>query len=244
MAANFQLQKAAADFRMHKGIGPAEPIRLKSWLPKLGVVAVFKPLSDDFSGMAIKHAEQRFMIINCSHRISKQHFTAAHELYHLFIQQSFVSEISNTGLFDKKNKIEYEADCFAAYLLLPETALLAMIPSQELSKNKISLSTIVQLEQYFACSRTALLFRLADMDLIELKQYEKFKKGVQHSAEMLGYDSSLYLPGNKGLVIGDYGVRAKALLERGLISETHFLNLMRDIGKDLEKLPKKNDTQE
>jgi Zn-dependent peptidase ImmA (M78 family) len=244
MASNFYLQKAASDFRTQNGLGATEPIRLNSWLPKLGVVAVFRPLSESFSGMAIKHDSQRFIIVNSNHRVSKQHFTTAHELYHLFIQKDFVSEVSNTGQFDKKNKIEYEADCFAAYLLLPENGILSIIPSHELVKNKISLSTIVQIEQHFACSRSALLFRLADMDLIDLKHYADFTKGVQRSAEVLGYDASLYQPGNEGLVIGDYGVRAKHLLDQGLISESHFISLMNDIGKDLENLPNPNEPEE
>jgi Zn-dependent peptidase ImmA (M78 family) len=244
MANNYILQKSAADFRTSKGIGACEPIRLKSWLPKLGIVAVFRPLSEHFSGMALKQDEQRFMVINSNHRLSKQHFTIAHELYHLFIQTEFSSEISNAGQFDKKDKVEYEADCFAAYLLLPENCLLSQIPSSELGKNKISLSTLVQIEQYFACSRRALLFRLNSMDLIDVKHYEAYAKGVQRSAELLGYDTSLYQPGNKGLVIGDYGVRAKNLLDKQLISETHFLSLMSDIGKDLENLPKDNEPEE
>ena len=244
MANNFPLQKAAADFRIRHGMGACEPIRMKSWLPKLGVVALFKPMSPNFSGMAIKHGDYNFIMINSNHRISKQHFTIAHELYHLFEQNDFVSEISNAGRFDKKDLIEYEADWFAAYLLMPEDCLLSLIPKPELAKNKITLTTLVQIEQYFACSRSALLIRLDAMDLIDYSRYEMFTKGVKHSAEMLGYDTSLYEPGNEGLVIGDYGARAKKLFEAGTISESHFVSLMLDIGKDIEHLANDNEQEE
>lgn len=244
MQNNYPLQKAASDFRIRNGIGACEPIRMKSWLPKLGVLALFKPMSDNFSGMAIKHGEHRFIIINANHRLSKQHFTIAHELYHLFIQEVFVSEISNAGRFDKKDKVEYDADWFAAYLLMPEECLLSLIPKPELAKNKITLTTIVQIEQYFACSRHALLIRLDAMGLIDLARYADYKMGVKHSAELLGYDTTLYEAGNKDLVIGDYGARAKRLFDDGVISESHFISLMNDIGKDIENLANDNEQEE
>jgi Zn-dependent peptidase ImmA (M78 family) len=240
---NYYLQKEASDFRIKNGIGAAEPIRLKSWLPKLGVLAMFEPMSDNFSGMAIKTAKHKFMIVNSNHRVSKQHFTIAHELYHLFIQKDFTSEFSNAGKFNKKDKVEYEADWFAAYLLMPEEGLLSLIPKEELNKNKIALSTIVKIEQYFACSRLALLFRLDGMGLIDFSKYQEFTKGVQHSAELLGYDPSLYEKGNGGLIIGDYGSKAKKLFDQEIISESDFISLMNDIGKDIQNL-RMDDEQE
>lgn len=233
---NYQLQKAASDFRIKNGIGACEPIRMKSWLPKLGVIAVFKEMTDKFSGMALKTGDYRFIIINSEHRVSKQHFTIAHELYHLFIQEDFTYEFSNAGQFNKKNKIEYEADWFAAYLLMPEDCLLSLIPKNELAKNKITLATIVKIEQYFACSRMSLLIRLDGMNLIDFHKYDLYTRGVEQSALMFGYDNALYQKGNAGLVIGDYGAKAKKLFDDNKISESHYIDLMKDIWKDVENL--------
>lgn len=233
---NYQLQKAASDFRIKNGIGACEPIRMKSWLPKLGVIAVFKEMTDKFSGMALKTGDYRFIIINSEHRVSKQHFTIAHELYHLFIQEDFTYEFSNAGQFNKKNKIEYEADWFAAYLLMPEDCLLSLIPKNELAKNKITLATIVKIEQYFACSRMSLLIRLEGMNLIDFNKYDSYTRGVEQSALMFGYDTTLYNKGNAGLVIGDYGAKAKKLFDDNKISESHYIDLMKDIWKDVENL--------
>ncbi|UKJ06310.1 ImmA/IrrE family metallo-endopeptidase [Solitalea lacus] len=237
------MQVEASQFRLIQGIGVSEPIRLKSWLPKLGVVALFRPLSDNFSGMAVKQGEQKFIIINSEHRLSKQHFTVAHELYHLFIQKDFTAEVSHAGRFDKKDKTEFEADWFAAYLLMPEDGILSLIPKEELSKNKISLSTLVKIEQYFACSRTALLIRLEKLGLIDYSKYEAYTKNVIASALMLGYDDTLYKKGNENLVIGDYGVRAKKLFDKGTISESHFISLMNDIGVDISRITNDNEQE-
>lgn len=233
MAFNYNLQKAAAQFRAQNGIGPCDPIRLKSLMMKLGVMVMFKPLSDRFSGMAIKNGDFRCMLINSNHRISKQHFTMAHELYHLYIQADFSSEISITGKFDKSNKIEYNADCFAAFLLMPEEGILALVPEQELAKNKITLATIVKIEQYYACSRASVLFRLSEIRLIDYRKYKDFTQNVQQTAMLLGYDGDLYKSGNHDLLITNYGAKAKDLFDREIISESHFVSLMEDIGIDV-----------
>ena len=80
----------------------------------------------------------------------------------------------------------------------------------------------VWIEQYFACSRTALLLRLDGIGLIDYKKYEQYTRNVKHSAAILGYDTSLYDKGNEGLVIGDYGAKAKKLFDVGKISESQY----------------------
>jgi hypothetical protein len=89
----------------------------------------------------------------------------------------------------------------------------------------------------------ALLFRLDGMGLIDFSKYQEFTKGVQHSAELLGYDPSLYEKGNGGLIIGDYGSKAKKLFDQEIISESDFISLMNDIGKDIQNL-RMDDEQE
>lgn len=236
MPVNYYLQNAAAKFRAQNGIGPCDPIRLKSLVLKLGIMVMFKPLSEKFSGMAIKNGNLKCMLINSNHRLSKQHFTIAHELYHLFIQTDFTSEISNAGNFDKANRTEYNADCFAAYLLMPDEGVISLVPEVELFKNKITLATVVKIEQYFACSRASVLFRLDAIGLIDNRKYISFKENVKQSAMLLGYDSDLYKPGNHNLVITNYGVKAKNLYDREIISESHFISLMEDIGIDITSI--------
>lgn len=228
------LQKRAAQFRLDNGIGTCEPIRLRSWLLKLNVLTIFKPMSEKFCGMAYKEGNSRFILVNSNHSIGKQHFTIGHELYHHFVQEDFKSMSCTTGFFNKKDKTEYDADWFSAFLLLPEDCLLNLIPSNELSKNKLTLPTIVKIEQYFACSRRAVLHRLDNMDLINYSNYEKYTIGVKNSAISLGYDKKLYESGNDGLVIGDYGQRVKKLFENEVISESHYFSLFNDIGIDVE----------
>lgn len=228
-----KIEKQAAEFRQKYGFTSSDPIRLKSLLIKLNVITIFKPLSDNFSGMAIKVEDNHFILINSKHSIGRQHFTICHELYHLYIQENFTPHHCQTATFNKKNKIEYSADLFAAYLLMPNEGIISLIPDEQLKKDKITLETILKIEHYFSCSRTALLYRLKEMQLISNKTFEEYKKNIILTARKYGYDNSLYKSGNKGVVIGDFGTLAKQLFDKEKISEGHYAELMNSIGFDI-----------
>lgn len=233
-------EKAANEFRSDNGLAITEPIRLKSLLQKLNVITVFAPLSENFSGMALKaiteKETERFMLINSNTSLGKQHFTICHELYHLYIQKDFTSQICTTGLFNKIDKNEYLADVFASYLLLPTDALLQYVPNEELSKNNISIRTILFIEHFFSCSRSALLYRLKKLKLIDADFYTSFNKNIIREALENGYSIDLYKPGNKNVVIGDYGGIARTLFEKQIISQSHYYSLLMDLGIDISKL--------
>ncbi|MCL6261585.1 ImmA/IrrE family metallo-endopeptidase [Aquiflexum sp. TKW24L] len=243
MGSELLLEKVANAFRSDNRIGSEDPIRLKSLLSRLNVITVFRPLGSEFSGMAVKITDSaeafRFMLVNSNHSLGKQHFTICHELYHLFIQKEFSSRRCITGLFDVKDKVEYQADIFAAYLLLPENGILGLIPNEELAKNKISLKTLLKIEQYYSCSRGALLFRLKSLKLIDGIKYNEFNTGIKKSALTYGYGTDLYEPGNENQFLGDYGSIANELFQKELISESHYMSLLLDLGLDeldIEKL--------
>ncbi|MDP4184235.1 MAG: ImmA/IrrE family metallo-endopeptidase [Bacteroidota bacterium] len=229
------LQKKVNQFREQNGISSSDAIRLKSLLLKLNVLTLFRPLTEGFSGMSLKIKDRaKFMLVNSNHSIGRQHFTIAHELYHLFVQEKFEIHQCKTGLFDKKNKEEYNADYFASCLLMPENGIYQMIPDQELGSKKISLQTVIKLEQYFAVSRSSMLYRLRMLDLLNVSTYESLKSfKAAITAQQYGYDTSLYKAGNLNVVVGDYGEKAKMLFDSEKISEGHYLELMQQIGVDI-----------
>jgi Zn-dependent peptidase ImmA (M78 family) len=232
---NVILQKKANLFRERNGISSSEAIRLKSLLLKLNVLTVFKPLADGFSGMSLKiNDSARFILINSSHSLGRQHFTIAHELYHLYIQEKFEIHQCKTGLFDTKNKEEYNADYFASCLLMPEIGIHELIPDEELNKKKISLQSIIKLEQYFSVSHSSMLVRLKMLGLLDQKAFDYYKTfKATETAQQYGYDTSLYKEGNQNVVVGNYGEKAKMLFDKEKISEGHYLELMQQIGIDI-----------
>ncbi len=236
------IEKYSNSFRTQNGIGSRDPIRLKSLLSQLNVITIFRPLRENISGMAIKVndgvEEVRFMLINSDHNIGKQNFTICHEMYHLFVQKDFTSIHCITGQFKKDSGEEYIADVFASILLLPEEGVKSLIPEKELAKDKISLKTILKIEHFFTCSRSALLYRLKELQLITSTGYDKYCQDVKWSAVKYGYSTDLYESGNSNLVIGNYGELARELFEKELISETHYISLLKELGMNGESLEK------
>ncbi len=226
------IEKKAIAFRQGNGFSLTEPIRLKSLLLKKNVLTIFKPLSEAFSGMAVRVKDHRFMMVGTNQSIGRQHFTIGHELYHLFIQENFTSQKCNTGTFDKKDIEEYRADWFSAFLLLPEDGILQMIPDEELVKRGrvISLQTLLKIEHFYSVSRRALLFRLLKLRLIDDKQYNFYTTGIKKGAAQNGYQTHLYEHGNENEIVGDYGILANELFTNEKISESHYLEMMNAIG--------------
>lgn len=121
---------------------------------------------------------------------------------------------------------------------------MALVPDSEIEKSKVSLATILKIEQYFSCSRTALLYRLQEFGLIKKPHLEDFKHGVRRSAMDHGYSLKLYEKGNQAEVIGNYGDNARKLFEKGAISESHYYSLLEDFGIDFSKALKNGNEEE
>ena len=230
------LEVRANKFRDRLGISNADPIDLYKVLAELNVLTNFRRLTRNFSGMAMRAGESRFILVNSSQTKARQHFTIGHELYHLFEQPNFSFMICHVGRFDKKDREEYNADVFSSFLLMPEAGIINTVPESELARGgSISLPTIVKLEQHFGVSRSALLIRLDRLGLIKHADYTQYLMGVKQSANQLGYSVALYEDGNDHKIIGDYGTLCKKLFEEDKISESHYFNLMQDIGVNIDE---------
>lgn len=198
---------------------------VKDALEQLGILTVFRPLSDSSYGMSIKTAEGlRFMLVSSNTTIGRQHFTIGHELYHLFFDENPQPHMCGT---DGKAPTEQSADMFASNLLLPRVGLLAMLPEDFPASKKLDLAMVVKMEQKFQVSRQALLFRLKRLGIIDESQLQSLLLlPTRDAAQRRGYDVALYEKGNEGLVIGDYGSLATDLFETGRISEGHYNELI------------------
>lgn len=218
-------------FRQNVGLSDTEAVNLKSLLLKLNVLIVYRPLSPTFSGMSLKGYGKCFMLINSAQPRCRQHFTIAHELYHLFIEENPTPHKCEEG--GKKSESEQCADAFALIFLMPADGIRQMIPAEELKQGKVTLSTILKLGHYFGVSHAAVLNRLYDLGLISRSERDLLSKiPVKRTSREYGYDISLYESGNEGLVIGDFGVKARKLFESDKISEGHYLELLHKIGID------------
>lgn len=221
----------ASRFRQFSGLSDSEAVNLKSLLLKLNVLTLYRPMSESFSGMSLKGNGQRFMLINSNQPKCRQHFTIAHELYHLFMEDNPVPHRYQED--GKKSESEQCADAFALMFLMPADGVRQLIPENELKQGTVSLATVLKIGHYFGTSHPAVLNRLFDLNLISRSERESLSGiFVKRASREYGYDTSLYESGNEGLVIGDFGEKARKLYESDKISEGHYLELLHKIGID------------
>lgn len=231
--AKLDLVEKVANFRASHGYGVTEPIHLKGFVLKNNVITLFRPLSDSLSGMALKVGDHKFMMINQRHSVGRQHFTMAHELYHLFVQENFTSQKCFTSQFEKSLDIEEaKADFFASHFLLPELGVLELIPKDERGKNQISANTIFRIQQVYSVSVKAVVHRLVELDYVDKQYYDKYSMGLKSLARNLGFDIRLLESGNSGVTLGNYAELANKLFSKRKISESYYLELLNNIGID------------
>ncbi len=221
----FDAELLAVRFRNMLHLPQDVPFPVKSTLEQLGILTVFRPLSDSSYGMSIKMKDgSRFMLVSSNSTIGRQHFTIGHELYHLYYDENPQPHMCGA---DGKAPAEQSADMFASNLLLPRVGLLAMLPEDFPTSKKLDLATVVKMEQKFQVSRQALLFRLKRLGIIGEDVLQSLLLApTRDAAQRRGYDVALYENGNEGLIIGDYSSLATDLFEKGRISEGHYYELV------------------
>ena len=96
--------------------------------------------------------------ISINRPITRQRFTAAHELCHHFRDAD--REIS-CPIGGKKNSIEFFAEAFAAALLMPLQELRLQVKSRLNGRRYIALDDVLEIADYFGTSFEACLFRIA-----------------------------------------------------------------------------------
>ena len=205
-----ELECLATRLREEMHVTTKDPVRIHQILKEKNILTWFRKLDDNFSGMAIRiqagDRSRYFMLINTAQSYAKQRFTACHELYHLLY-----------------------------YLLLPEMGLKELTPDKEQGRNKITLATLLKIEQNFGCSRSALLMRLKGLGWITDEVFARYQKDVRKSAIEYGYSTRLYEPTYQTELVGDYNLKARALYDAGLISQAKYFSLLADMGLDFSK---------
>ena len=224
----------AQKFRLEAGISLTEPVNVKTILRQFRILTMYRPLSENSYGISIKTDGARFMMINSNSTRGRQHFTIAHELYHLFYDENPEPHICNGSA----SGVEKDANLFASALLMPKEGLLSEISDAELRTHHVDMANVLRLEQLFGVSRKSLLYRLKDLGVITDQVLQELDSvGAKESARAYGYDTSLYEKGNEGVVLGDFGEKAKRLFDEGKISEGHYVELLNMIydGREEDK---------
>lgn len=227
------LEDLAEKFRATYGLGGAEPFNAKTILRRLNVLTMYRPLSENLWGLSLKtpDGKELFMLVNSNSTRGRQHFTIAHELFHLLYEERPTPHFCNGN--DAKDPSEKNADMFASCLLMPRQGILKNLSEEEIVNKKPLMSSLLKIEQLYGVSHQALVYRMKRLRLISEEGLQRLiKVNIQQSAYEYGVDQSLYKPGNENLVLGDFGVKARELFEEEKISEGHYMELLNLISND------------
>ena len=228
-------ENLAVRMRQDLQISLSEPVNAKTVLRVLGIITLYRPLSDSLYGLSVKSSDNRyrFMLVNSNTTRGRQHFTIAHELYHLYYDADPHPHFCQDGNLDES---ERAANMFARAFLMPKAGILKSIPAAELLSGNMSLTTILKLEALYGVSHMAMLIRLKELRLITNAVFDQYQSiSVTKEAALRGLDTNLYKSGNEGMVLGDFGAKARELFEMDLISEGHYVELLNKIGYGIEE---------
>ena len=83
------IEQLALKMRLQAGLNPSEPIHTKTLLRKLGVMVIYRPLSEKACGLSMRSSDGRakFILVNSNNSRGRQHFTICHELFHLYYDE-------------------------------------------------------------------------------------------------------------------------------------------------------------
>lgn len=157
---------------------------------------------DKLEGLLLFDKEKESVVsINLNRPVTRQRFTAAHELGHIILHAEIKGENFLCPIYGIKNPIEKEADDFASNLLMPTNELNKLINKYQDINGKVDLDQCLIIAEYFgvsfeSCVKTV-RFRLnrlsRDLDIKELNnEIRKYKPSFKRM-ELLEKTNDLQL---------------------------------------------------
>ena len=193
-----ELSYQANELRKRFGEDLSSPIDVFAILQSQeNLTLVFYPFSDRISGMCVRaRSGEQLIAINSTRTLGRQRFTAAHELYHLFVQDEITTVICGNEIGAGRDEEEKNADCFASYLLAPNDALRSFIEKNLMkgARRPMTVEDIVRIEQHFRMSRQATLYRMVGDGWIIFDFANTLRHNIIISARRLGFSNELYVP--------------------------------------------------
>ena len=148
------------------------PVPVKRIAKALGAQLRFSPLDDELSGMIYVNKGTPIIGVNVLHHPNRQRFTIAHECGHLVFHKEQITKevhVDKTFLMLMRdsisavgvNKMEIEANRFAAELLMPESLLTKALGNKPFDVDDEGV--VRALARNFKVSQSAMRFRLGNL---------------------------------------------------------------------------------
>ena len=132
-----------------KIIYPIDPFKI---LKEKNVIITFSDF-DKLEGLLLFDKEKESVVsINLNRPVTRQRFTAAHELGHIMLHAEIKGENFLCPIFGTKSPVEREADEFASYLLMPNNELNKLIDKYQDENGNVNLDDCLLIAEYFGVS--------------------------------------------------------------------------------------------
>ena len=113
------------------------PVDVDCLAERLGIKVHYEDLEDDYSGLLVIRDGQALAYINSKHHPNRQRFSLAHEIGHFVLHESRRTDKENAyvdksmRLYQRSDRgysrMEWQANVFAAQVLMPSTLLRSKI---------------------------------------------------------------------------------------------------------------------
>ncbi len=177
---------------------------VRSSFRKKGYLVLEMPFADDEIGaLCYKGDGLGYVVINTSLPKVNANFAMAHEIYHVFFQESeFISkvEFSNDHYYEQEE--EYAANLFAGMLLMPEVSFRVLYRKFKEESKENEVDTIIRLMAYYQVPYMAALIRCYELELLETTSNSDAllnvtRNGIKEKFDELWLDESILKATNK-----------------------------------------------
>ncbi len=185
-----RIQAIAALFRHRLGLGDAPIVNLFQSVEEIGlkVIRLLIPIKGFFSLSACSETEGAFVLVNTNNiTIERQLFSLAHEIGHLIFHRIEYQETLIAEKPEEEDKArEQVANYFASHLLVPQA---------EFERMYAQTKNIVELKRHFRVSYEVVLYRLSEMEVIDLaKETAKIRANYKQHNNGVSLQNSMELP--------------------------------------------------
>ena len=141
---------------------------VRSSFQRKGFLVLEMPFADDEIGaLCYKGDGLGYVIINTSLPKVNINFAIAHEIYHVFFQESeFVSKVEFADDHYYEHEEEYAANLFAGMLLMPEIGFRRMYSKFRDESSGNETDTLIRLMSYYQVPYMSVLIRCLELELI------------------------------------------------------------------------------
>lgn len=223
------INRLAKETRALMGLGQRPSCSLHKVLEQeYGVKILYYPLAYGSAASMVHPEMGKAVVISANEVPWRQNFDLAHELFHLILWKAFsLDEMKDAFFF---SDVEKKADRFASMLLLPEDEVRRELDQIMVNNKQVNYSDIVDIAIEFGVSAKALVYRLADINLVKWDT----ANALAQDEELAEVSRQKRLQDQKTRRSDRFNALAVRCLRKGFISRGKFAELVNIDRSDID----------